>query len=132
MIYKANGGTGDDVIDLIKNGQPIKARTNTFTYGSQTFTGWNTADNGVGGTLYQATDTITVPAGENSVTLYAQWGKAIALAWAAQKAGQTYGQFRIQVTPEMLADILYEYRAMKQKQRDEEAARLARSKKKRN
>ena len=55
-----------------------------------------------------------------------------ALAWAAQKAGQTYGQFRIQVTPEMLADILYEYRAMKQKQRDEEAARLARSKKKRN
>ena len=42
-----------------------------------------------------------------------------ALAWAAQKAGQTYGQFRIQVTPEMLADILYEYRAMKQKQRDE-------------
>lgn len=72
----ANGGTGDDVIDLIKNGQPIKARTNTFTYGSQTFTGWNTADNGVGGTLYQATDTITVPAGENSVTLYAQWGKA--------------------------------------------------------
>lgn len=55
-----------------------------------------------------------------------------ALAWAAQKAGQTYGQFRIQVTPEMLADILYEYRAMKQKQRDEETARLARSKEKRN
>lgn len=55
-----------------------------------------------------------------------------ALAWAAQKAGQTYGQFQSQVTPEMLADILYEYRAMKQKQRDEEAARLARSKEKRN
>lgn len=55
-----------------------------------------------------------------------------ALAWAAQKAGQTYGQFQSQVTPEMLADILCEYRAMKQKQRDEEAARLARSKEKRN
>ena len=53
-----------------------------------------------------------------------------ALAWAAQKAGQTYGQFRVQVTPEMLTDILCEYRAMKQKQRDEEAARLSRSKKK--
>lgn len=53
-----------------------------------------------------------------------------ALAWAAQKAGQTYGQFRVQVTPEMLADILCEYRAMKQKRRDEEAARLSRSKKK--
>ena len=76
VVYKANGGTGDDVIDLIKNGQPINARTNPFTYGSQTFTGWNTADNGVGGTLYQATETITVPAGKNSVTLYAQWGKA--------------------------------------------------------
>ena len=77
VVYKANGGTGDDVIDLIKNDQTtINARTNPFTNGSQTFTGWNTADNGVGGTLYQATDTITVPAGENSVTLYAQWGKA--------------------------------------------------------
>ena len=53
-----------------------------------------------------------------------------ALAWAAQKAGQTYGQFRVQVTPEMLTDNLCEYRAMKQKQRDEEAARLSRSKKK--
>lgn len=53
-----------------------------------------------------------------------------ALAWAAQKAGQTYGQFQSQVTPEMLADILCEYRAMKQKQRDEEAARLSRSKEK--
>lgn len=30
----------------------------------------------------------------------------------------------------MLADILCEYRAMKQKRRDEEAARLSRSKKK--
>lgn len=53
-----------------------------------------------------------------------------ALAWAVQKAGQSYGQFRVQVTPEMLADILCEYRAMKQKQRDEEAARLSRNKKK--
>lgn len=53
-----------------------------------------------------------------------------ALAWAAKKAGLTYGQFQSQVTPEMLADILCEYRAMKQKQRDEEAARLSRSKEK--
>ena len=77
VVYKANGGTGDDVIDLIKNDQPtINARTNPFTNGNQTFTGWNTVSNGVGGTLYQATDTITVPTGEKSVTLYAQWGKA--------------------------------------------------------
>lgn len=58
VVYKANGGTGDDVIDLIKTGQTINARTNPFTNGSQTFTGWNTADNGVGGTPYQATNTI--------------------------------------------------------------------------
>ena len=76
VVYKANGGTGDDVIDLIKNGQPIKARTSPFTNGSQTFTGWNTADNGVGGTAYQRDDEITIPNSGNTITLYAQWGKA--------------------------------------------------------
>lgn len=73
VVYKANGGTGDDVIDLIKNGQPIKARTNTFTKGSQTFTGWNTAENSVGGTAYAEGDTITIPNNSNTITLYAQW-----------------------------------------------------------
>lgn len=73
VVYKANGGTGDDVIDLIKNGQPIKARTNTFTKGSQTFTGWNTAENGVGGTPYAEGATITIPNNSNTITLYAQW-----------------------------------------------------------
>lgn len=76
VVYKANGGTGDDVIDLIKNGQPINARANPFTNGSQTFTGWNTADNGVGGTAYQRDDEITIPNSGNTITLYAQWGKA--------------------------------------------------------
>lgn len=76
VVYKANGGTGDDVIDLIKTGQTINARTNPFTNGSQTFTGWNTADNGVGGTAYGAGDEITIPNTSNTITLYAQWGKA--------------------------------------------------------
>lgn len=76
VVYKANGGTGDDVIDLIKNGQPINARTSPFTNGNQTFTGWNTADNGVGGTAYQRGDEITIPNSGNTITLYAQWGKA--------------------------------------------------------
>lgn len=69
VVYKANGGTGDDVIDLIKNGQPINARANPFTNGSQTFTGWNTADNGVGGTAYQRGDEITIPNSGNTITL---------------------------------------------------------------
>lgn len=76
VVYKANGGTGDDVIDLIKTGQTINARANAFTNGSQTFTGWNTADNGVGGTAYGAGDEITIPNSGNTITLYAQWGKA--------------------------------------------------------
>lgn len=76
VVYKANGGTGEDVIDLIKNGQPINARTNPFTNGSQTFTGWNTAENGVGGTAYAEGATITIPNNSNSITLYAQWSNA--------------------------------------------------------
>lgn len=77
VVYKANGGTGDDVIDLIKNDQTtINARTNPFTNGSQTFTGWNTADNGVGGTAYGENAPITIPNNSNTITLYAQWGKA--------------------------------------------------------
>lgn len=76
VVYKANGGTGDDVIDLIKTGQTIKAKANAFTNGDQTFTGWNTADNGVGGTAYQRGDEITIPNSGNTITLYAQWGKA--------------------------------------------------------
>lgn len=76
VVYKANGGNGEDVIDLIKTGQTINARTNPFTNGSQTFTGWNTADNGVGGTAYQAGAEITIPNTSNTITLYAQWGKA--------------------------------------------------------
>lgn len=76
VVYKANGGTGDDVIDLIKNDQTtINARTNPFTNGSQTFTGWNTADNGVGGTAYGENAPITIPNNSNTI-LYAQWGKA--------------------------------------------------------
>ena len=76
VVYKANGGTGEDVIDLIKNDQTIKAKANAFTNGDQTFTGWNTVSNGVGGTAYQRGDEITIPNSGNTITLYAQWGKA--------------------------------------------------------
>lgn len=55
-----------------------------------------------------------------------------ALAWAANRAGLSYGQYYGQLSPEQIDDILCEYRALKQKQRDEEAAQLARNKKKKN
>lgn len=76
VVYKANGGTGDDVIDLIKTGQTINARVNTFTNGNQTFKGWNTAENGVGGKTIAAGAEITIPNNSNSITLYAQWSNA--------------------------------------------------------
>ena len=84
VVYKANGGTGDDVIDLIKNDQTtINARTNPFTNGSQTFTGWNTAENGVGDTAYAERAPITGITGK-SVTLYAQWTKSTTFKYSAK------------------------------------------------
>ena len=53
-----------------------------------------------------------------------------ALAWAAKEAGLSYGQYYDQLTPEKISEILQKYRAMKQKQRDDEAARLKRNKQK--
>ena len=55
-----------------------------------------------------------------------------ALAWAANRAGLSYGQYYSQLSVEEMQDILCEYRAMKQKQREEEAARLALNKKKKS
>ena len=76
VVYKANGGTGEDVIDLIKNGQPITAIKNPFTKNGENFSGWNTAENGVGGTAYAEDATITIPNNGKTITLYAQWNKA--------------------------------------------------------
>lgn len=84
VVYKANGGTGDDVIDLIKNDQTtINARTNPFTNGSQTFTGWNTVENGINGTAYAERAPITGITGK-SVTLYAQWTKSTTFKYSAK------------------------------------------------
>lgn len=76
VVYKANGGTGEDVIDLIKNGQPITAIKNPFTKNGENFSGWNTAENGVGGTAYAEDAKITIPNNGKTITLYAQWNKA--------------------------------------------------------
>lgn len=76
VVYKANGGTGEDVIDLIKNGQPINAIKNPFTKNGETFSGWNTAENGINGTAYAEDAEITIPNNGKTITLYAQWNKA--------------------------------------------------------
>lgn len=76
VVYKANGGTGDDVIDLIKKGQTINAIKNPFTKNGETFSGWNTAENGINGTSYAEDTEITIPNNGKTITLYAQWSKA--------------------------------------------------------
>ena len=76
VVYKANGGTGEDVIDLIKKGQTINAIKNPFTKNGETFSGWNTAENGINGTSYAEDTEITIPNNGKTITLYAQWSKA--------------------------------------------------------
>lgn len=83
VIYKANGGSGDDVICLVKNDAAITAIKNPFSNGNQAFKYWNTKENGVGGTIYREGDAINGITGK-SVTLYAQWGKSTTFKYSAK------------------------------------------------
>ena len=74
VVYKANGGVGDDQIYIYQNDETIHTITNPFTNGGKPFTGWSTAENGVGGTNFGENAEVTGITG--NVTLYAQWGKA--------------------------------------------------------
>ena len=83
VVYKANGGTGDDVVVLVKNSETTKAIKNPFApVGSAQFTGWNTEENGIGGTAY-AVDA-TIPSNNGNVTLYAQWSSNPTYAHSAK------------------------------------------------
>lgn len=83
VVYKANGGSGDDVIVLVKNGETTKAIKNPFkAVGSAQFTGWNTAENGIGGTAY-AVDA-NIPSNNGNVTLYAQWTRSTTFKYSAK------------------------------------------------
>ena len=73
VVYKANGGVGDDQINIYRNNEQIFTITNPFTNGGKTFTGWSTAENGVSGTNFGENAEVTGITG--NVTLYAQWGK---------------------------------------------------------
>lgn len=74
VVYKANGGVGDDQIYIYQNNETIHTITNPFTNGGKAFTGWSTAENGIGGKNFGANAEVTGITG--NVTLYAQWGKA--------------------------------------------------------
>jgi len=66
VTYKANGGTGDDVVD--NAAAAVSDCPNTFTAPSgKAFVGWNTTADGAG-TSYAVGASIT-----SNLTLYAQW-----------------------------------------------------------
>ena len=73
VVYKANGGVGDDQINIYRNNEQIFTITNPFTNAGKPFTGWSTAENGVSGTNFGENAEVTGITG--NVTLYAQWGK---------------------------------------------------------
>ena len=75
VVYKANGGVGDDQINIYRNDEQIFTIPNPFTNRGKPFTGWSTAENGVGGTNLDENAEITGTTG--NVTFYAQWGQAV-------------------------------------------------------
>ena len=83
VVYKANGGTGDDVIVLVEENKTISTIQNPFKgVGGAQFTGWSTAENGIGGKDFAAGAEITGTTG--NVTLYAQWSSNPTYAHSAK------------------------------------------------
>ena len=83
VVYKANGGTGDDVIVLVEENKTVSAIQNPFKgVGGAQFTGWSTAENGIGGKDFAAGAEITGTTG--NVTLYAQWSSNPTYAHSAK------------------------------------------------
>jgi len=70
VTYKANGGTGDDIVDIYSEGDNVTVRANTFIYTSHAFTKWTTNQNGTGNE-YQPDDEIQNI--QANIELYAQW-----------------------------------------------------------
>lgn len=75
VVYKANGGVGDDQINIYRNDGQIFTIRNPFSNRGKPFTGWSTAENGVGGTDFGEDKEITGLTG--NVTFYAQWGQVV-------------------------------------------------------
>lgn len=70
IIYKANGGTGSNVVQKHVSGSAVTLKpANTFTREGYTFNGWNAQADGSGNS-YAAGQKV---AWKNNVYLYAQW-----------------------------------------------------------
>ena len=83
VVYKANGGIGNDVTEYMTwegptlyNYADYTVRNNAFTKGSGRFLGWNTKPDGTG-TAYAAGDVIDSYDTSNALVLYAQWSAPV-------------------------------------------------------
>ncbi|MBQ4562590.1 MAG: InlB B-repeat-containing protein [Clostridia bacterium] len=83
VIYKANGGVGNDITEYMTWEGPTlydfadyTVRNNAFVKDSGRFLGWNTKPDGTG-TSYAAGDVITDYASSDALVLYAQWSAPV-------------------------------------------------------
>jgi LPXTG-motif cell wall-anchored protein/uncharacterized repeat protein (TIGR02543 family) len=78
ITYKANGGTGDDVVEDLQNNSTHTIIANPFNRTGYTFTGWNTKADGTGES-YDANDQVIVDVFEQETLniLYAQWERIL-------------------------------------------------------
>ncbi len=95
VTYKANGGTGDDVVEPQgKNTTPVvSAFPATFTApDGKYFTGWNTKADGTG-TSYVPNGTTTLPAMTADVVLYAQYDDLSTMEFSSEISALGYNEF---------------------------------------
>ncbi len=71
ITFKANGGTGEDAIQVKTYGVDLVLNPNTFVRDKYSFTGWNTKDDGSGTAYADEAPYVT----NSALTLYAQWIK---------------------------------------------------------
>ena len=85
VTFKANGGTGDDYDQYIKNNTATALTTCGFTRTGYAFAGWATSQNG--NVVYADGQSVTLNA---DLTLYAQWKGVLTNSMIADIAAQAY------------------------------------------
>ncbi len=95
VAYDANGGVG--TMDArISDDEYISLDANAFSKDGYTFAGWNTASDG-SGVFYPDGSYYTVPTGNSTVTLYAQWAQnTFDSVFASAKLSKTNGYYKMQ------------------------------------
>ena len=85
VTFKANGGTGNDYDQYIKNNTATALTTCGFTRTGYAFAGWATSQNG--NVVYADGQSVTLNA---DLTLYAQWKGVLTNSMIADIAAQAY------------------------------------------